>query len=85
MKKLPTVYVVSKDAAGVVQPIPPEGLVLDNFGEGGGCLRTDAEGRALELPTALRDYAAREQKRLRRAGLKNVRTTVVLRHAGVLA
>lgn len=74
---MPVVYIVTKGADGLEVPIPPEGLDLS---VGSGRLRTDAEGRALELPTGLRDHARKEQKRMRRAGARNIRTTVVLRN-----
>ena len=82
MKRLPIVYIVTKDAAGDVVPIPPEGLLLEDYNGSGWRLRTDAAGRALELPPALADYAEKEQMRKRRAGMRNVRTTVTMRAVG---
>ena len=82
MSRFPLVYIVQKDAAGNVVPIPAEGLLLENLTPEGGRLRTDGEGRALELPPSLLEYAAAHQKPMRRAGVRNVRTTITLREAG---
>ncbi len=82
MSRFPLVYIVQKDAAGNVVPIPAEGLLLEDYAGSGWRLRTDGTGRAIELPPSLLEYAAAHQKPMRRAGVRNVRTTITLRKAG---